>query len=773
VYRAWVPVAAALALLVLPGGAHAAGYAGRPVQEVLDEMHEAGLNIIYNTREIPPRLRIGAEPAATTPLEIAREILAPLGFRLDAVGDNVYSAVPDRQRSALRRPRPPAAPVSAGTSAAIEELVVTTSRYSLSADQLDVHTFLTQAELDALPKLGDEPIRAIQRLPGSAATNLSAQAHIRGGEYDEMLMVLDGMPMHEPFHLKNFLTPVTLFDARAIDSMDVYSGGFTANYGDRMSAVVDISTLTPPEERYTELGLSLFHTNALSAGTFSDERGEWLASVRRSNLDLIASVADSEVGDPEYFDAFGRLRYALSDATTVFGNVLFSRDEISANTSDEAEDTDAEYRNTYVWGGVEQELTDAFAGRLILALTDVDNQREGEIDEPGEHIGELNDRREFRMGMVKLDFSHEMERVFTRFGVELREMEAEYRYVSSNSFAAGTPLPGDPPVTIERNLAPEPEGHQYAAYLTSRWRIFERLSAEIGLRWDDQSYDEVSDPTQLSPRVNVMFDLTQGTRLRAAWGRFWQAQGINELQVEDGVETFYDPQRVDHAIASVEQKLPWQLDLRVEAYYKDYGRVRPHFENLFDPLALLPELEPDRVRVAPDGSRARGVEFSLARRGQGPWSWWLNYAWSRVTDDIDGADVTRSWDQRHTFNAGLTWSSERWDFTLTDSYHTGWPTTEVLVAPDPVSGADTAVVGLRNAIRYKNYNSVDFRAMRRWQLPESSLEAFFEVSNIFAERNPCCADYELNEAPGGGLEIERDWDYWPRMVPSLGVLWRF
>ena len=93
------------------------------------------------------------------------------------------------------------------------------------------------------------------------------------------------------------------------------------------------------------------------------------------------------------------------------------------------------------------------------------------------------------------------------------------------------------------------------------------------------------------------------------------------------------------------------------------------------------------------------------------------------------------------------------------------------MAPD--RGGQAAAVGERNAIRYKDYNSVDFRAVRRWQLPESSLEAFFEVSNIFAERNPCCADYEVGELPGGGLAIERDWDYWPRMVPSLGVLWRF
>jgi hypothetical protein len=753
-------------------GAHAASYAGRPVQEVLSELRVAGLNVIYNTREIPPSLRVSDEPQGGSPADIARQILEPLGFSLVTVGENTFSVVPDRT-GARRTAKPGDVAAITAAPKTLEELVVTTSRYSLSSDLLEVHTFLTQAELEALPKLGDEPLRAIQRLPGSAATSLSAQSHIRGGEYDEMLMVLDGMPMHEPFHLKNFLTPVTLFDARAMDAMDVYSGGFTANYGHRMSAVVDIATLRPREERYTELGLSLFHANALSAGTYADERGEWLASVRRSNLDLISKAANSDVGEPEYFDLFGRTRYALTETTSVFASVLLSRDEISANTSDESEETDAEYRNTYAWGGVEQKITGALSGRLILALTDVDNKREGELEDPEERSAELQDRREFRMGMVKLDFTHETSRAFTRFGIEARELEAEYRYVSIDEREADFPEPGDPPTTIIRNLAPQPDGHQYAAYLTSRWRPRERLNAELGLRWEDQNYTDVSEPTQLSPRLNLMFDLTQDTRLRMAWGRFWQAQGINELQVEDGVDTFYAPQRVDHAIVGFEQKLRWALDVRLEAYYKDYDRVRPHFENLFDALQLLPELELDRVRVAPEDSRARGVEFSLARRGQGPWSWWFNYAWSRVTDDIDGEDVTRSWDQRHTVNAGVTWSGEHWDFTLTDSYHTGWPTTEVFLVSDPDTGGEQVVVGPRNGIRYKNYNSVDIRAVRRWRLQESSLEAFFEVSNIFAERNPCCVDYEVDELPGGALAIERDWDYWPRFVPSFGVLWRF
>ena len=763
-------VAACLAWPIVAG---AATYAGRPVQDALRELGANGVNFIYNTDLVPPSLRVEAEPAAGTPVDIARQILAAYGLALLPVGENAFAVVKDKSSG-----REAGGVVSGnvqdnGTRAELSEIVVTTSRYALAYNQPQTSTLMTQADVQTLPKLADETLRSIQRLPGSAASGISAQSHIRGGEFDEVLMVLDGLPLNEPFHLKNFLTPVSVFDVEAIDSMDVYSGGFTADYGDRMSGVIDITPLSPPKERYTELGLSLFHANALSAGKFAGDRGQWLAAGRRSNLDLIAHAVNSEVGEPEYFDAFGRVSFTPTDTTTLFGSALTSHDDIQANTSDESEQTDAQYRNTYLWGGWQQEWPGNLSSRLILAFTDIDNDRTGSIDDPGAQLGSVNDHRRLRTGVARLDLQHKAERFYTRFGVEGRQLKAEYQYASTSTFEPDFPIPGDPGSTVTRNLAPAPEGYQLAAYVTSRARITDRLSAELGLRWDDQTYDDdAGGPTQFAPRVNVMYELAPATRLRAAWGRFWQSQGINELQVEDGVDTFYPAQRADQLIVSLEQALPGDVDLRVEAYQKDYDDVRPHFENLFNPVKFMPELEPDRVEVAPAGSRARGLELTLSGRADGPLSWWLNYAWSRVTDRIAGADVVRSWDQRHTVNAGLRYAGEHWEFTVTDVYHTGWPTTALFLTEDPGGGPAVVTVGARNAVRFGDYNSLDFRVMRRIDLQNSTLETFFEMTNALAHRNACCTDYEVSGSASEPI-IGADQKYWPRLIPSIGVLWKF
>jgi len=750
--------AVTLALCLASAAAFAASYAGRSVQDVLRELADGRIQFIFNTDLVPAHLTVAAEPVPGTPLDVARQVLAAHGLTLSPAGGNVYAVVPARPAE----PQP-------GEGVPLEQIVVATSRYELAGSDAQVRYVLTHADVLSQPKLADEPLRAVQRLPGSAVSGITAMTHLRGGDYDEVLTVLDGLPLTEPFHMRNFLAPVSLFDAEAIGSLDVSSGGFTADHGDRMSGVIDVTSLAPPEERWTVLGLSLFHASVLSAGTFAGERGSWLGSVRRSNLDVIFHAADSDFGEPEYFDAFGTARFALSDASTFSAGVLTSRDELEANTDHDTKHALAEYRNTYVWGGWEQRWARRWSSRLLVGLTDLDTEREGTISKPGEQEAEVDEARALRSALARLDVSHEAERLYTRFGFEGRESRAEYDYRSSNTFEPGFPFPGDPGSTVTRDLAPDADGHQFAAWLTTRARFGSRLTVEAGLRWDGQTYDDAdeSGPEQFSPRFNFRYDIAPDMRLRGAWGRYWQAQGMHELQVEDGIATFYEPQRADHLILSLERDLPADLSLRVELYRKDYAHVRPHFENLFDPVELLPELEADRIEVAPDASLARGAELLLSRRNEGPWSWWLSYTWSRVTDRIEGTDVPRSWDQRHGVNAGLRYAGQRWEFTLADTFHTGWPTTLL------GTGANgQPVVGERNAARLGDYNSLDLRIARHFALPASTLEAFFEVTNVLARSNECCTAHEIEEV-GGAPVIVAERDDWPHLIPSLGVLWRF
>jgi outer membrane receptor protein involved in Fe transport len=320
---------------------------------------------------------------------------------------------------------------------------------------------------------------------------------------------------------------------------------------------------------------------------------------------------------------------------------------------------------------------------------------------------------------------------------------------------------------LQRSVAPHPAGDEFAAYWEGRLELGAHWAVQAGLRVDNQTEYEVAHATQWSPRVSMLFAPTLGTQLRASWGRFAQAQGINELQVEDGVDKFYPPQRADHAIVSVEQSLGAGFDLRIEAYRKQYSHVQPRYENLFNPLVLLPELEFDRVEIAPLSARADGVELLVTARPQGAWNGWFGYTWSRAQDRMaDAGDVPRSWDQTNAFNVGIVWMHGPWAATLADLYHTGWPTTALQTVP-------TIAIGARNAERFSAYNSLDFRVTRTFALSHGVLDVFVEVANATARQNVCCTKYSVDLNANGAAVFSSEPGYWLGIVPSAGVLWRY
>jgi hypothetical protein len=740
-------------------------YAGRRLDEVLRELAGTGLQIVYSDETVPPTLRVTHEPAAGPPLGVLQELLAQHDLVAKPVGANTYAVV----RAAPGVPSSPARLKTLAT-APLEEVVVAASRYSLSSNVPDVHTFLTQDEIEGLPRLADDSLKAVHRLPGAASNGLSGLANIRGGAENETLVVFDGLPLYEPFHLQILQGPTSVLDPRNLEGIDVYAGGFTADFGDRMSAVIDATSVHPDADWHAEVGLSLANANALVAQRFSAGRGQWLASARSSISDGAADLVDNAVGEPTYQDAFARVDYAFSPDTSGSLQTLLSRDEASVRARDGTEAADAAYHNSYVWATLRHEFSPALRGSAIVSYTDVSADRSGRVDYAGLRVGEVDDERHFDVFGLKLDGRYVTERWLTRFGVEVRSLSADYEYASALNVSPGDPFPGPGPGLHTSHLTPHPSGGHYAAYVTGRVQLTDALTAEVGLRWDEQTYS-VDGDNQTGPRINLAYQLAPDTRLRLSWGRFQQFQGINELQVDDGIDDFYAAQWADHSIVGLEQHFGSDVTVRIEAYRKDYGSVMPRFESLYDPVSLVPELRWDKVEIDPDSALAEGVELLLSRKGGQHWNGWFNYAWSRVQDRVDGNDIRRSWDQTGNLGGGVTWSGGPWLATLAGTYHTGWPTTPLDVS-GPIS-APIVAIGQRNSRRLAAYASVDARVSRDIELPRGTLNVFAEVTNAFDRANPCCTEFDLLAGPDDEAILSKSRTNWLPLVANVGVLWRF
>jgi hypothetical protein len=275
----------------------------------------------------------------------------------------------------------------------------------------------------------------------------------------------------------------------------------------------------------------------------------------------------------------------------------------------------------------------------------------------------------------------------------------------------------------------------------------------------------------------VLYRWGERTEVRLGFGQFYQAQEINELQVEDGVSTFFAAQRAQHAVASVSHQLTSGIDVRLEMYKKRYRQLMPRFENAFDPLVLIPELQIDRVRIDGEAAVSKGVEL-MVTGGNNAESllWWLSYTWSVIEDSLPEGTVKRSWDQSHTVKAGINWDWNKWNFSAAGSVHTGWPRTELIVesVTNPDGSSELlATTTPRNALRHSVFHSIDARASRRFDVSKGELTVFLEITNLYDRENPCCTKYRVLTDVSGNQTLDADQGNWLPLIPSLGVTWRF
>jgi TonB dependent receptor-like, beta-barrel/Carboxypeptidase regulatory-like domain/TonB-dependent Receptor Plug Domain len=674
---------------------------------------------------------------------------------------------------------------------ALDQIVVSPSRYTIYRQEPAARQFLSREEVERLPHLSDDLYRAVALLPGTAAGDISARFNVRGGEADEVLVLVDGMEIYEPFHLKDFQSLFSIVDSEAVGGLDFLAGGFGAEYGGRMSAVLDITTAEPSAPRRTTVGASFINARLLSEGTFAGDRGLWLASARRGYLDLVLDLVANGQQDfqfsPTYYDLLTKVQYRVGERTLLSGHLLAAYDDVGFESDSGHETAAARYGNGYAWVTLDSAWTSRLTSRLIVSLGRVDRSRKATSDDradPGrescttcdDSFAQVRDERSFDFFGFAGDWRLRVgSRQLVKWGLAVRRLAADYDYASFASVLSPLYTGSPDPVVTRRDFTLAPSGDDDGAYLADRVRLAKRLTAELGVRWDRQTW--VPGGGQVSPRVNLLYDLPGGGAVRVAWGRYAQPQGIHELQIEDGVEGFFPAQRAEQRVLGFEHPLPGGLALRVEAYDKRLSDLRPRYENLFEPIDLIPEASPDRVEIAPRRGRARGVEL-LLKGGGGRWSWWWSYSRAVAEDRIEDAWVPRSWDQQDAVNFSVNYRpGEKWNLNLAGVLHSGWPTTPVGAVLEPAGDGGLRIVpvlGRRNSARYPSYQRLDLRLSRRVPARRGSFQYFFEVTNLLDRANVrAVSDFDFFPQADGTVRVVRKEERWLPRIPSFGLTWEF
>ena len=770
-------------------GASEAVVRGQPLAEALEELRRSGLAVIFSSALVSPQLTVNVDTGTGTPEDIARRILAPYGLGLQTTQPQLFSVVrlPDKTPSPPQAEAPKAVPSPAKPaevpSSQSAELDVYASRYGV--DQMQVgpqpSTDISRQDLEALPGLFQDAMRAVRFLPGVATSAISVRPHIRGGREDEVGTYFDGVPLFEPYHYKDIQGLLGSLDPETVSRMDFFSGVFPARFGNRLSGVLDMQPRTWDGENYYALSQSELFSEAMTQGKLSSSPLQWLGAVRIGVVDFISDLLDRTQVEPNFLDALGRVQYDLSDRMSVPAGYLVLDDDLKGDFNSSVgepipgtnlssvEQAQISYRDGTAWLGWTYTPTEDTSLHATLSRTERHTHRFGMLNRVGSADGSMEDTRHFGTTAFRLETSG---RISDEWGLvsgfEWYDYEAQYRYTANAIFNPELAAALGRPDTLATQANLDMDGQAYATYMAALWSINPALSADAGIRWDGERYGRAFRGNQVSPRLGLQYKYNSSTVLRISWGRLSQTQRPDELQVEDGDDVFHRAEFAMQTVVSLEREISSAVQLHVEAFDKRIANPRPRFDNLLDPISLLPEIEVDRVLIRASSSRDVGTEASLRWQLSPSWSGWANYTWSEATDVIDGVTVPRSWDQKHAAAIGVAWRKARWLWSADATWHTGWARNRLY----PVSLEPPALALFPlNERRWPAYFSLDSRLTWTHPIRWGAVELYGEVDNLTNHANPCCVDVQFAGDTSRPL-LERTTSVWLPRFALVGATWK-
>ncbi len=722
-----------------------------PLRQLLNEYSERGMALIYS-RQLVAGLAVERQSiAGDKPLDVQlQQTLSEFGFDLRLQPPSTWYIV--RAANAVR---PPAVdrPVEREQPmvSVMEEIIVTSPHHRLERNNFSGNQ-LGQRELDSYPSLGRDVLRTLSSLPGQQSSGIGARQHTRGGNTDEVSYFIDGAPLIEPFHLRDFEALFGAVNPDAVQTVNVFHAGYPVHFGSRLGGVVDLELLEPGAGFEGGADLNLLLASALAAG--SGETWNWLISGRRSTIDLVLDSTNDDYGRPAFNDQLIRVGgQAENDRWS--GGLLLVNDELDLKQETIGEEAKADFHAVQSWAVWERTVSDRVAVTTRLGYSQVENVREGQLDNAIDARGALAEERNFKVwsGSSTLTMSGSSPWVL-RLGVDAQHQRGDFD-VDILADYGPLALPFQPSARLSRMVSEERVGKMGGVHVALGRVVDEGLEIELGLRYDFQDIDPVHDQV-FSPRAQINYHRADNWSFYLHAGRYAQMQNLHEIQLDDGLLELNPVQRLDHLSAGLTYEDPqgWIVDAAM--YCRLSGSPVQRFENVYNRWVLLPELHADRVLFQPTRARACGVDTSLRWTVTDRLLLRAQYTLARTEERIDGKWQLRPWDARHQARTSLQWQDTRWNLSLAAAWHSGWPTSDL----------QTLNAERFGGVRLKGFFSLDLHAGRHFAIGNSTLETYIDVSNATGRENEGGTIY-FRAQDGDDMESRRR--HLLPTIPNLGL----
>nr|NQU90010.1 TonB-dependent receptor [Bacteroidota bacterium] len=635
---------------------------------------------------------------------------------------------------------------------------------------------VTPLEIRQIPSVGGQPDIAqyLQILPGVIFTgDQGGQLYIRGGSPIQNKVLLDGMVIYNPFHSIGMFS---VFDTDILRNADIYTGGFNAEHGGRISSVMDITTRDGNKKKYSgKIGASTFGAKAMIEGPIkkqSDDGGgssSFVLSVKNSYLEQSSKVfyeyVDKDGLPFNFLDLYGKVSINAANGSKVNLFGFNFTDQVNyKDISNYSWDAAGGGANFVVIPGSSPVLMEG-----ILAYSSYKMTLEEEFTRP--RTSSING---FNAG---LNFTYFIGKDEMKYGLELNGFKTNFQF--SNS--------------VGQKIQQEENTTEIAGYF--KYKLTKgKFLIEPGLRL--QWYASLSD-VSLEPRFAMKYNASKATRLKLAAG-FYSQNLISARSDRDVVNLFYGflsgpdnlpeefdgkeikdkLQKAQHIIVGIEQDVTQYITVNLEVYYKNFSQLTNLNRNkIYDENTAPPDTPDEQKKdFIVETGYADGIDFSL-KYDYNRLYLWAAYSFAFVERYDGDSWYYPHYDRRHNVNflASYTMGDRReWEVGMRWNFGTGFPFTqtqgyfEKLLFSGGINAnylTENGDLGIQyaelNGGRLPTYHRMDFNVKRKFFLSENTLlEADLSVSNVYDRNNVFYVNrvtnsvvYQLPIMPSLGLSL--------------------
>ena len=670
----------------------------------------------------------------------------------------------------------------------MEEVVVTAEEKDRNVQSTQMGTVELPVEnIKKLPALMGEVdvLKAIQLLPGVlSAGEGNSGFYVRGGGPDQNLVLLDEAVVYNSGHMLGFFS---VFNADAIKNTTLIKGGMPANYGSRLSSVVDIQMKEGNDKTYgAEGGIGLIASRLTLQGPIVKEKSSFIVSGRRTYLFDLAQPAlnntDFKGTNYYFYDLNAKINYRFSDKDRLFFSSYFGRDVLNYRSSER----DFFFRLPYGNATATLRWNHLFNDKLFMNVTAIYNDYDFSFD-GGQADFTINLFSGVRDYNAKIDFDYYPNpRHHLQFGIN-----TTYHRLTPNIASATS---GD--VEFSNDFEPK-YALESALYFLDDFRWTDKLSINVGLRFtqflqlgpytskiDGTEYDRFESAKTyygIEPRLSGKYSISETASIKAGITYTNQyvhlvSNSTNTLPLDVWVpssEIVKPQQGIQYALGYFKNFKNDLYEASAEVYYKDLNNQIDYRENYVN----SPTIEVEDEFVFGDG-RSYGLELFLKKR-KGRLNGWVGYTLSkteRIFPDINfGEAFPATYDRTHDLSLVANYQlNERWDLGAVFVYGTGNTFTPIKSLYFIEQNLNVEY-DIRNSARLPDYHRLDLSATFT---PKARTEKSFKSSwnfsvyNIYNRKNPffTYTTFETNTAEGTAKATAYKVALFP-IIPS--ITWNF